>query len=199
MNNHIVCKDIEKIMQERINFVNNIDFDINDVIYIDESSFCVNLRKNYGYSKKGKEINKFIRHKHNKKRNTLLAAMSNNKIVAYKVLEGSVNMHIYLEFIKENIDIFKNKKIIQDNARIHHAKIVKEYAKNENVELKYNPAYTPEFNPIELLFNKCKTEFKKLDHVNLHDDIDSVLKKITSNDCQRFYNHVQKYFEKYNQ
>ena len=35
----------------------------------------------------------------------------------------------------------------------------------------YNPPYTPEFNPIELIFNKLKTEFKKLDHKNIYNDI----------------------------
>ena len=40
----------------------------------------------------------------------------------------------------------------------------------------YNPLYTPEFNPIELIFNKLKTEFKKLNHKNLIDDIKQCLK-----------------------
>jgi len=56
--------------------------------------------------------------------------------------------------------------------------------------LKYNPVYTPEFNPIELMFNKCKIEFKKLDHTNIVNNINDTLNKITSNDCQQFYNHV---------
>ena len=42
----------------------------------------------------------------------------------------------------------------------------------------YNPPYTPEFNPIELIFNKLKTEFKKLDHKNIYNDINKCLNKI---------------------
>ena len=34
--------------------------------------------------------------------------------------------------------------------------------------------YSSEFNPIELLFNKCKIEFSKLDHINLINDIEFV-------------------------
>ena len=155
------------------------------------------MHKNYGYSNKGNEINKLIRHKHNKKRCTLLAAINNKQLVSYKIIDGSVNTDIYLNFIKENTNIFKNNEIYQDNARIHHAIKVKEYAAKNNIKLKYNPAYTPEFNPIELFFNKCKIEFKKLDHINLKDDIKLILKKITSNDCQQFYDHTLKCFNKY--
>ena len=190
INNHIICKDPGKIIDERKLFVDNLNFNINDAIYIDESSFCVNQVVNYGYSKKGVEINKLIRHKHNKERYTLLAAISNTKIVNFKIIKESVNAPIYLDFIKTNNENFKNKILIQDNARIHHALIVKNYASSENIKLKYNPAYTPEFNPIELMFNKCKIEFKKLDHTNIVNDINDTLNKITLNDCQQFYNHV---------
>ncbi len=31
----------------------------------------------------------------------------------------------------------------------------------------YNPLYTNEFNPIELVFNKLKTEFKKLNYIRI--------------------------------
>ena len=46
INNHIVCKDINKIIDECTFFANNLNFDI------DESSFCVNQKVNYEYSKK---------------------------------------------------------------------------------------------------------------------------------------------------
>ena len=115
INNHIVCKDLVQIENERTLFVNNLKFNINDAIYIDESSFCVNETVNYGYSDKGKEINKIIRHKHNKERYTLLAAISNSQIVSSKIIKESVNSEIYLDFIKtnkcKNIS-FKNSKRI---------------------------------------------------------------------------------------
>jgi len=84
-----------------VNFVDNLNFDI------DESSFCVNQTVNYGYSKKGVEINK-----HNKEKYTLLAAISNTKIVNFKIIKESVTAPIYLDFIKTNNENFKNKILI---------------------------------------------------------------------------------------
>jgi hypothetical protein len=197
INNNIVCKDIDKIINERKIFATNFNMNINDIIYIDESSFCINQTKNYGYSKKGEKINKLTRHKHNKLRYTLLAAISNKNIVNYEIINESVNKNIYLDFIKKNKEIFKNKVIIQDNARIHHSIIVKNYASKENIIMKYNPPYTPEFNPIEFMFNKCKIEFKKLNHTNLIEDIIESINKITENDCKQFFNHTEKNINKY--
>ena len=197
INNHIVCKDIDIIMKERKMFVENMSWNINDAIFIDESSFCINEIKEYGYSKKGLKINKLFKHKHNKKRYTLLAAINNQQIVNYKIIDEPVNQFIYLDFIKEINEKVKNKIILQDNARIHHSKILKEYALKENIKLKYNPAYTPEFNPIELMFNKCKINFKKLDHINIIQDIKDSLDIITSTNCQNFYNYVNKIIQTY--
>jgi transposase len=37
---------------------------------------------------------------------------------------------------------------------------MKDYAAENNIKMEYIPAYTPEFNPIEQLFNQTKTEFR---------------------------------------
>ena len=69
-----------------------------------------------------------------------------------------------------------------DNATIHHTKKIKEYIKKKDINVIYNMAYCPEFNPIEnvnsmirnnVRYNKNKTindienvlhEFKNKNH-----------------------------------
>ena len=63
---------------------------------------------------------------------------------------ASVNKEVYKSFLQENLHQFKNKIVIQDNARCHHAIIVKEFATENGINLKYNPPYSPEFNPKRL-------------------------------------------------
>jgi transposase len=81
--------------------------------------------------------------------------------------------------------------------RIHHAKDVKEYALENSINLKYNPPYSPEFNPIELAFNKVKSEFRKLKHDSLLDDIKESFKTITKDNCISFYNKTKEFINKY--
>ena len=49
-----------------------------------------------------------------------------------------------------------NKFLFLDNASIHHSKIFKEYCKNNKINIIYNTPYSPEYNPIEIMFSKHK-------------------------------------------
>ena len=120
-----------------------------------------------GYSKKNVEIKKIIKHKKNKLRYTLLSAINTKGVVCYQIFDKSVNGEIYKQFIDNNKNLFINKIIYHDNVRFHHSKILKKYCTEKSITLKYTPAYTPEFNPIELFFSTVKKYYKKLNHVNL--------------------------------
>ena len=124
--------------------------------------------------------------------------MSKNNVISRLLIEGSVNTDIYIDFLKYNQVLFENKIIVQDNARIHHSVLVKDYAQEVNIILKYNPAYSPEFNPIELLFNKVKCEYRKLSHLNIYEAIDESINTITSDNCFKFYEHTKKCMSIYN-
>ncbi len=65
--------------------------------------------------------------------------------------------------------------VIVDNARIHHAKIVKAYCEEKKIHLVYLPPYSPNLNPIELLRKIMKKEFRKIQRV-----CDDIEKSISS-------------------
>ena len=196
-NIRVVCKDINKINNIRHDFSKKTDEDIFlNSEFIDETSFCVNDIINYGYSEKGKEILKITKHSKNKERLTLLTSISKDTL-KYQIIKGSVNSDIYLKFITDNKDFLKNRNLVQDNARIHHSKKVKNYCLENDINMIYNPPYTPEFNPIELIFNKLKIEFKKLDHKNIYNDINKCLNKICKEDVINSINHSFKIINSY--
>jgi len=86
---------------------------------------------------------------------------------------------------------------LHDNARIHHTKILKEFCYNNNIQLLYIPPYTPEFNPIELIFSILKTHFRKLKHNNLIEDIYNTLTEVKKESFLKCYTHVISVFNKY--
>jgi transposase len=49
-----------------------------------------------------------------------------------------------------------------DNARMHHAAVVKEKIKELDRNVRYIPAYTPQLNPIENIFSEIKCQYVKL-------------------------------------
>ena len=87
-----------------------------------------------------------------------------------------------------------------DNARIHHAILVKEYMENENKynnKIIYNIPYNPETNPIELIFSNVKRYFRKYNKngiSNIEKLIDKSFKKITSKSIENsFIKSLERY------
>jgi hypothetical protein len=114
-------------------------------------------------------------------------AISNKTILAYKISKESFNSEKYLAFINKNKEVFKNKTLLQDNVRFHYSKIVKEFVKENNIEMNYILAYSSIFNPIEMSFPKIKSNYKKLNHNDIEKDIIELINKITSNDLNNYY------------
>jgi len=81
---------------------------------------------------------------------------------------------------------------LHDNVRFNHSKIIKEFAKENNIEMNYIPAYSSIFNPIEMSFSKIKSNYRKLNHNDIEKDIIESINKITSNDLNNYYKHVCK-------
>jgi len=70
----------------------------------------------------------------------------------------------FLDFLYQLRHTEKRKRIILvvDNARIHHAKKVKEYCESRNIKLVYLPPYSPELNPIEFLRKRLKRTYRNI-------------------------------------
>ena len=74
-----------------------------------------------------------------------------------------------------------------DNARIHHYKKLKEYIATTSNKLLYNVPYSPEYNPIEMVFSKSKYIVRNNWKRNILDNIYESIKNITPTDWKSFY------------
>ncbi len=175
----------KEALQKQIKNITN-----DKIISIDEVSFDTNIIHNYGWSIKNVPVIKTIGATY--KRLTMICAISNKKVIHYKIINNSAKADTFLDFLK-NIPNTNNKYLFLDNAVIHHSKIVKEYVKANNLNLLFNVPYSPQFNPIECMFSKIKKNIKDYNNNNttniLKSNIISSLKKITSTDLNNFFNH----------
>jgi len=85
-------------------------------------------------------------------------------------VKGSANATYFKDFLETLINkVDKDNFFLLDNARIHHAKIVKAYTESINCNLLFNAPYCPEFNPIEHVFSKFKYYIRnKNDNENIN-------------------------------
>lgn len=156
-----------------------------EIISIDESSVYLESCPLYGYSKKGTRLCKQMKSRLRGNRVTLILAISNKRgVVHHQVVKGSSNANIFTQFIKNINKCNKGSKIILDNVRFHHSKIVKEAAQSRGLDLVYTPPYQPDFNPVENAFSVIKSHTRRFD-----DSITESLNLLTVEKIMSFYRH----------
>ncbi len=148
--------------------------DISNILFIDESSIVLNNLPNYGWSKKNKICE--YRERVNTKRYSLLMGITTTKIY-YTIVKGSINKIIFNHFI-DKITTTNNYILFMDNARIHHNLLLKTYMKENNIAHIFNVPYAPKLNPIELVFNTIKYNFRRNKYTSL-----KMIKKSIINTC----------------
>ena len=80
----------------------------------------------------------------------------NGEVIDFDIQTKSFDSVQFTAFLANLRSIYPKRKIIHcfiDNARIHHANSVKDYCKNNKIELHFNSAYSSEFQPCEYLWH----------------------------------------------
>ncbi len=78
--------------------------------------------------------------------------------------EGPVTSEVFREFLKQIAEAADRKiLLVVDNCSIHRARIVQEWleANQTAVELYFQPTYSPQVNPVELLWALVKRQVSR--------------------------------------
>jgi len=175
-------------------------------IFLDETGFNLNTSINYGYSLSGTDA--ILHRPADRGRNiSVCAIVSMIGIESFETRSGSFNSLSFLEFLTRvnNEGVFTNDTIVvMDNVRFHHSNIVKDFLISNRIEYLYLPPYTPECNPIELVFSVVKS---RLDRVRprpstretLTQEINRIFTDLRNGgglDFRNFYSNMMEYITK---
>ena len=159
--------------------------------------------RTYGHSAKGTRCVEVSR-KLESPNTTLSMLVSLNGPEYYNVVRGATNTARFLSFFQEageavNIETGRpclevGDIVIMDNLSSHHyegGEILEEWFNTMGIELLYTPSYSPDLNPIELCFNKVKTELngelRELVYSNMNLAITEAVETISARDMAGFY------------
>ena len=95
----------------------------------------------------------------NAKTLAFVVGLSEDKgLVVVDTFPRSLDKDDFLKFLKHIRKIYGDQKVglYLDNASFHTAKIVKEYAQLNKIDLIFAPVYSPEYNPSESLIGFLK-------------------------------------------
>lgn len=108
----------------------------------------------------------------------LISAVSARGDMHFSVIEGRMNSEKFIEYLRQlRSDADRPVFVIADNARYHHSKKVQAFLEEEkeNIMMAFLPAYSPELNPDEQVWNHAKAEVGKKSAIRNKDDMEQVI------------------------
>jgi transposase len=102
----------------------------------------------------------------------LISAVSPRGDMRFASFEGRMTAERFIEFVKKlRKDVGRPIIVIADNASYHNGKAAQEYAQESGGEVIIHnlPAYAPELNPDEQVWNHAKSRLSRMPFINLED------------------------------
>lgn len=163
------------------------------MIFIDETWATTNMTRLRGRSRCGDRLVAKVPHGH-WKTTTLIAALDVDGVRCSTVVDGAVNADVFESFIEHVLTpaLRPGDLVIMDNLSSHKRQRTRTLIENAGAELVYLPPYSPDLNPIEMIFSKIKQTLRSLGlrtRETLWHTMQSVLDRISPSDASNCFRH----------
>lgn len=127
------------------------------------------------------------------KTTTLIAALGIGGMRCSTVVDGAVNGDVFEAFVEQVLvpELQSGDVVIMDNLSSHKRQRIRELIEGTGARLVFLPPYSPDLNPIELIFAKVKQLLRSLacrTRDALWKTMQSVLDQVTPADAFKSYN-----------
>lgn len=128
------------------------------------------------------------------KTTTLIAALGISGMRCSTVVDGAVNGDVFETFVEQVLapELRRGDVVLMDNLSSHKRERVRTLIEAAGARLVFLPPYSPDLNPIELIFAKVKQLLRSLacrTRDTLWKAMQSVLDKVTPSDASNCYKH----------
>lgn len=125
---------------------------------------------------------------------TLIAALGLTGVRCSTVVDGAVNADVFEAFIQQVLvpELREGDVVVMDNLSSHKRSTTRQLIEAAGARLVFLPPYSPDLNPIEMIFAKIKQCLRSLAHrtrQSLWDAMQSVLDQVTPTDAANCYRH----------
>lgn len=164
------------------------------LIFIDESGFDTKMTRRYGRSVRGTPCVGSVPHGH-WRNNTFIAGLRADRIDAPMLLEGAVNGDAFCAWVEQSLapTLTTGDIVICDNLNVHKNARARAAIEARGAELSFLPAYSPDLNPIEMLFAKIKALVRSAAARcadTLCSALKSALEAVTQTECANYLRHA---------
>lgn len=136
--------------------------DVSKLVFVDESGVNINLTRRYGRAI-GKERVHDYAPLNTPKSTTMLSSIRMDGTMIHKEFSGAVNREHFLDYVTNSLtpSLHSGDIVIMDNLRTHKVDGVQQTIQSVGAQVLYLPPYSPDFNPIEMLWSKIKSILRK--------------------------------------
>jgi len=136
--------------------------DIEKLVFLDESSINTGMTRLYGRGPSDERVVDYapdVRFE----RTTIMSSFRLNGDMVPLVFEGSLNGEFFKEYIRQCLapTLRKGDIVIMDNLTSHKVKGATDPIIAAGASVLYLPPYSPDFNPIEMMWSKIKAHLRK--------------------------------------
>ena len=163
------------------------------LVFIDETAVTTNMVRLNGWNPRGERLVSDVPMGH-WETVTFIAGLRQTRVVAPMLIKGAMNGEAFLAYIEQClVPTLKHRDIVvADNVPFHKVTGVEEAIQAIGASLRYLPKYSPDLNPIELVFHPLKTFLRKAAQrtiEGLHRCVGSYIRALDPSECTGYFRH----------
>jgi len=163
------------------------------LVFLDESAAKTNMTRLRGRSPRGKRLHAAAPCGR-WRTTTMIGAVRQDGQTACMTVEGAVNAEVFRSYVSEILlpTLSPGDILVMDNLSAHKDRQALCLLEQAGVTVRFLPAYSPDYNPIELMWSKvkallCKAEARTNDSLLLA--IGDALARVTQKDAAHWFAH----------
>jgi len=137
--------------------------DIDKLVFLDESGLNTGMTRLYGRSRGKERVVDYVPDARFE-RTSILSSIRVNGVMTPLVFDGALNGDFFKEYISECLvpTLTNGDIVIMDNLTSHKVSGVVDLIEAAGASVVYLPPYSPDLNPIELMWSKMKAYLRKV-------------------------------------
>lgn len=126
---------------------------------------------------------------------TFIAGLRRGEIVAPCVFDGPINGCLFTAWVEQSLvpTLQPRDVVVLDNLGSHKGWRARQAVRAAGAHLFFLPPYSPDLNPIEMMFAKLKTLFRKADRRTIEEawrEVGSLLSHFKPDECKAYLQHA---------